>query len=239
MIINLKLTHIHLLGILLFVIIGANFGYAVYEGVENLVDSAEDRTVGTLSTQAQKDTVVKHYANSNENSADYLKCKKHLMTYMLNNPSCRKTIAEEASKPNKQQKPKINSERVAQNSIEEQIRKLKKPTPEDLYILKSKIVPPVCPKCPEYSNPCSLCNKKPGQRRAEEESTGNELAKNKGPVNSPAALAAKSQVDKRAVPISTGGVGGGQVNGGTAPGGSGSQNHQAPIPRLNSFADFA
>ena len=238
MIINLKLTHIHLLGILLFVIIGANFGYAVYEGVENLVDSAEDRTVGTLSTQAQKDTVIKHYANSNENSADYLKCKKHLMTYMLNNPSCRKTIAEEASKPNKQQKPKINSERVAQNSIEEQIRKLKKPTPEDLYILKSKIVPPVCPKCPEYSNPCSLCNKKPGQKRAEEESVGADLAKGKGPVNSPAALAANKQKEKRGTP-GTGGIGGGQVNGGTAPGGSGSQNHQAPIPRLNSFADFA
>ena len=54
MYINLKLTHLHLLGILLFIIISANFGFAVYEGVENLVDNSKDRTVGTLSTQKQK-----------------------------------------------------------------------------------------------------------------------------------------------------------------------------------------
>ena len=146
MIINLKLTHIHLLGILLFVIISANFGYAIYEGVENLgppyyppPKSETDRTIGTLSSQSQKDTVINHYTTSNEKSEDYLKCKRHLMKFMLDNPSCRKTIAEEASKP----KSKINSERVADTSIEEQIRKLKPPHPKDLYILKSKIVPPV------------------------------------------------------------------------------------------------
>ena len=231
MYINLKLTHLHLLGILLFIIISANFGFAVYEGVENLVDQSNDRTVGTLSTQKQKDTVIQHYANSNEHSDDFLKCKKHLMNYMLENPSCRKVIAEEASMPH--QKKPINSERVAGDSIEEQIRRLK-PKPEDLYILKSKIVPPVCPKCPEYSNPCSLCNKKQGQKRAEEESVTNELNKKKGPANSPAALAASRQVEKRQ-PYPGQDYSQGYRGSGTGS----SQKAQAPIPRLNSFADFA
>lgn len=234
MYINLKLTHLHLLGILLFIIISANFGFAVYEGVENLVDQSKDRTVGTLSSQKQKDTVIQHYANSNEKSDDFLKCKKHLMNYMLENPSCRKVIAEEASS---HEKPKINSERVAGESIEEQIRRLK-PKPEDLYILKSKIVPPVCPKCPEYSNPCSVCNKKQGQKRAEEESIANELSKggmgNKGPINSPAALAASRQVEKRQ-PY----PGHDYSQGYKGSGAGSSQKAQAPIPRLNSFADFA
>ena len=92
MYINLKLTHLHLLGILLFMIISANFGYTLYEGVENLVDSSNDRTVGTLSAQKQKDTVIQHYANSNEHSDDFLKCKQHLMEYMLENPSCKKLL---------------------------------------------------------------------------------------------------------------------------------------------------
>lgn len=227
MLINLKLTHIHLLGLLLFVIISANFGFAVYEGVENLVDSSNDRTIGTMSAQKQKDTVLQHYAGSNENSEDFLTCKKHLMTYMLDNPSCRKIIAEEAAVP-PSQKPPINNERVSGASVEEQIRRLK-PNPEDLYILKSKIVPPVCPKCPEYSNPCSVCNKKQGQKRAEEESTGNELAKIKGPMNSPAALASKNQVDtKKPYPGHD-----------YSQGYKGAGKSQTPIPILNSFADFA
>tara|TARA_Y100000748_G_C15496432_1_gene488356 strand:+ start:1391 stop:2107 length:717 start_codon:yes stop_codon:yes gene_type:complete len=238
MYINLKLTHLHLLGILLFIIISANFGFAVYEGVENLVDQSKDRTVGTLSSQKQKDTVIQHYANSNEKSDDFLTCKKHLMNYMLENPSCRKVIAEEASS---HEKPKINSERVAGESIEEQIRRLK-PKPEDLYILKSKIVPPVCPKCPEYSNPCSVCNKKQGQKRAEEESIANELSKggmgNKGPINSPAALAASRQVEKRQ-PYPGHDYSQGYKGSGAGAGVGGSQKAQAPIPRLNSFADFA
>ena len=131
------------------------------------------------------------------------------------------------------QKKPINHERVAGESIEEQIRRLK-PKPEDLYILKSKIVPPVCPKCPEYSNPCSLCNKKQGQKRAEEESLGSELSKNKGPMNSPAALAASRQVEKRQ-PY----PGQDYSQGYRGSGAGGSQKAQAPIPRLNSFADFA
>tara|TARA_A100001011_G_scaffold399267_2_gene507096 strand:- start:2369 stop:3535 length:1167 start_codon:yes stop_codon:yes gene_type:complete len=48
----------------------------------------------------------------------------------------------------------INEERVDEKGVEGKMRGVP-PGDEDLYMLKTKIVPPVCPKCPEC--PCAKC----------------------------------------------------------------------------------
>lgn len=72
--------------------------------------------------------------------------------------------------------PPVNNERVCQNSLEGQHRKNALTCnnipegKEHLYVLKSSIVPPVCPKCPECpATNCPVCDKKKSKEDSEVE----------------------------------------------------------------------
>ena len=79
-------------------------------------------------------------------------------------------------KSSNQSLPPINNERVCENSLEGQKRKDALTCnnipegKEHLYVLKSSIVPPVCPKCPECpATNCPVCDKKKKKNDSEVE----------------------------------------------------------------------
>lgn len=190
----MKLTRSHLFFILLITIMSVAFLPDLIEGLENL--SSGDR----------KHTINEYYKSGGEN--DVRRCKKTLMTYLLDNPSCRKLAINgsitggqnpfPATKGNGQYQSganaggkhlgqpqqqgqnnmPINNERVNGGSLESQQRLPFSVEDNDLYILKTKIVPPVCPKCPDI--PCGVCSKNnKNQERANEESISNEVNRNR------------------------------------------------------------
>tara|TARA_Y100000389_G_scaffold159971_1_gene161968 strand:- start:3656 stop:4966 length:1311 start_codon:yes stop_codon:yes gene_type:complete len=88
--------------------------------------------------------------------------------------------------------PPVNNERVCQNSLEGQRKKDALTCnnipegKEHLYVLKSSIVPPVCPKCPECpASNCPVCDKKKSKEdsKVEDDMENNKLQSEKAMEN--------------------------------------------------------
>lgn len=132
----MKLTKLHLFLLLLVVLLFSSMGFGVLEGNENIGDSSTSITSNTGSSNSE--------SKSNDTET-----KKH--SYSLSDD-----VRIDYKQLSTQKKPMGfgSNNGIKKSEIP--------PGDEHLYVLKSEIVPPVCPKCPETSCPSGKNGKNGG-----------------------------------------------------------------------------
>lgn len=196
----MKLKKLHLFLILLAVLILSSLGigilenFGIIEGNENLMDSK-------VSLNSAKNRRV-----GKENKA----LKKGSKYNPFNNVKFRNLSKDK--KPMKFS----DSNGVTKNEIPD--------GDEHLYILKSEVVPPVCPKCPDFPRP--KCNKDKG-----------ECPPCPAPERCPEPAFTCKKVPNYSVSSVDGALPSPMFMSGSGAGGAGAGS--GPIPMLNSFANFS
>ena len=200
----MKLTKLHLFLLLLVVLLFSSMGIGVLEGNQNM---------GNSDTSITSNTAIQPSSSTNSRQSKSKEETKH--TYSLTDD-----VRIDYKSLSNQKKPmgfgKSNG-----------VRKSEIPQGEEhLYVLKSEIVPPVCPKCPEVSSGSSKkkeCPPCPRPKRCPEPAFTCKKVPNY------TASAVDNILPSPMFMQGGGGSGGSQ---GTGAGSAG------PMPLLNSFAKF-
>lgn len=230
----MKLTKLHLFLIVLVVLVASTLGFSIKEYYQNNKDRASDGNERE-NDALEKGSKYDPFDNADEKSITKKrrKKKKNNSDPFMRDYDC--TIADLEDKVNPQREKRRKKFDEEEEEIEEDLEFVSKEIDDirDNYILKSKIVPPVCPKCPDVRScpkekKCPPC---PAPKRCPEVKfdckanyNGSGISNKGSRLNSGQGSGYNSA------------YGNGNGNGNRSMGNR--QQSNLPMPMLNSFAQF-